>query len=295
MNNDDTKEGISNLISQELHSKDKILKPDFNQKTGRELLAFYLQTKFKQILAFDKKASIPVFINIKPDFIARFSKRLINKPNKRFLIGITGESASGKSTICREIQNVIQKLDLPVSIITTDNYFNDISELISKYGGFDNLRDNGYDIDAPQNFQLELLRHDLEKVASGEDIYTPEYLPNGTGVSVPLSQFIPSKKIVVVEGMATMYEGIQDLFDVKIYIETDIEVRRRRFLTRACDERNQDMENALKHWEYILSAGQKYIIPSRKDMDIILNGDSSLEYFSQILEYIHTITNNFEQ
>ena len=95
--------------------------------------------------------------------------------------------------------------------------------------------------------------------------------------------------------MATMYEGIQDLFDVKIYIETDIEVRRRRFLTRACDERNQDMENALKHWEYILSAGQKYIIPSRKDMDIILNGDSSLEYFSQILEYIHTITNNFEQ
>ena len=55
MNNDDTKEGISNLISQELHSKDKILKPDFNQKTGRELLAFYLQTKFKQILAFDKK------------------------------------------------------------------------------------------------------------------------------------------------------------------------------------------------------------------------------------------------
>ena len=295
MNYDDTKDGISNLISQEMHSKDKTLKPDFNQKTGRELLAFYLQTKFKQILAFDKKASIPVFINIKPDFIARFSKRLINTPNKRFLIGITGESASGKSTICREIQNVIQKLDLPVSIITTDNYFNDISELISKYGGFDNLRDNGYDIDAPQNFQLELLRQDLEKVASGEDIYTPEYLPNGTGVSVPLSKFIPSKKIVVVEGMATMYEGIQDLFDVKIYIETDIDVRRRRFLTRACDERNQDMENALKHWEYILSAGQKYIIPSRKDMDIILNGDSSLEYFSQILEYIHTITNNFEQ
>ena len=92
-----------------------------------------------------------------------------------------------------------------------------------------------------------------------------------------------------------MYEGIQDLFDIKIYIETDLEVRRRRFLTRARDERNQDMENALKHWEYILSAGQKYIIPSRKDMDIILNGDSSLEYFSQILEYIHTITNNFQQ
>lgn len=295
MENDKVTDGISNLISQEVHSKDKILKPDFNQKTGRELLAFYLQTKFKQILAYDKKAPVPVFINIKPDFIARFSKRLINNPNRRFLIGITGESASGKSTICNEIENVIKNFELPVSIITTDNYFNDISELISKYGGFDNLRDNGYDIDAPENFQLELLKQDLEKIASGEDIYCPEYLPNGTGISVPLSKFVPSEKIVVVEGMATMYDGIRDLFDIKIYIETDLDVRRKRFLTRACGERNQDMENALKHWEYILSAGQKYIITSRKEMDIILNGDSSLDYFSNILEYIHTITNNFEQ
>ena len=290
MNNDNTKDGIADLISQEVNAKDKIYKPDFNQKTGRELLAFYLQTKFKQILAYDKKADVPVFINIKPDFIARFSKRLINNPNKRFLIGITGESASGKSTICRDIENVINNFNLPVSIMTTD-----ISDLISKYGGFDNLRDNGYDIDSPHNFQLDVLKGDLEKISNGEDIYSPEYLPNGTGVSVPLSKFVPSKKIVVVEGMATMYEGIKDLFDIKIYIETDLEVRRTRFLTRARDERNQDMENALKHWEYILSAGQKYIIPSRKDMDIILNGDSSLEYFKQILEYIHTITNNFEQ
>ena len=200
MNNDNMTDGISDLISQEIHSKDKIYKPDFNQKTGRELLAFYLQTKFKQILAYDKKADIPVFINIKPDFIARFSKRLINNPNKRFLIGITGESASGKSTICNEIENVIKNFELPVSIITTDNYFNDISDLISKYGGFDNLRDNGYDIDSPQNFQLELLRQDLEKISMGEDIYTPEYLPNGTGVSVPLSKFVKSEKIIVVEG-----------------------------------------------------------------------------------------------
>jgi len=294
MNNDSNIDGISNLISQEVNSTDKIYKPDFNQKTGRELLAFYLQTKFKQILAYDKKSSVPVFLNIKPDFISRFSKRLINNPDKRFLIGITGESASGKSTICREISHVIEHFNLPVSILTTDNYFKDISDLISKYGGFDNLRDNGYDIDSPDNFQLDILRHDLEMLAKGESVYSPEYLPNGTGVSIPTSQFVEAKKIVVVEGMATMYEGIRDLFDVTIYIETDLETRRKRFLTRACDERNQDLENAFKHWEYILSAGQKYIVPSRKDMDIILNGDSSLPYFSQILEYIHTITNNFQ-
>ncbi|MCM1265296.1 MAG: hypothetical protein NC200_03770, partial [Candidatus Gastranaerophilales bacterium] len=151
-----------------------------------------------------------------------------------------------------------------------------------------------YDVHSPKSFQLETLREDLEAISSGQDIKTPEYLPNGTGISIPKSIPVQSNKIVVVEGMATMYESIQDIFDIKIYIETDIEIRKKRFLTRASEERNQDLENALKHWEYILQAGQKYIIPSRASVDMILNGDCSLSYFSQILEYIHTITNNFE-
>ncbi len=294
MNENTNNDGIYHLISKEINSSDKIFKPDFSQKTGRELLAFYLQTKFKQVLSYDKRAEIPLFIDIKPDFISRFSKRLINNPSKRILVGITGESASGKSTICHEISNVIQKLKLPVSIVTTDNYFNDISALIKKYGSFDALRDNGYDVDSPKSFQLDILREDLEAISQGKDIKTPEYLPNGTGISVPKSIPVESNKIVVVEGMATMYESIQDIFDIKIYIETDIEIRKKRFLTRASEERNQDLENAKKHWEYILQAGQKYIIPSRESVDMILNGDCSLSYFSQILEYIHTITNNFE-
>ncbi len=295
MENENNNEGIYNLIAKEVNSHDKIFKPDFSQKTGRELLAFYLQTKFKQVLAFDRKAEIPVIIDLKPDFIARFSKRLINNPKKRIVIGITGESASGKSTICREISSVIKNLNLPVSIVTTDNYFNDISGLIEKYGTFDALRDNGYDVDSPTSFQLDVLREDLEAISRGEDIMTPEYLLNGTGVSIPKSIPVKSNKIVVVEGMATMYDAIQDIFDVKIYIETDLEIRKNRFMTRAIKERNQDIENAKKHWEYILNAGQKYIIPSRSSMDIILNGDCRLPYFSKILEYIHTITNNFEQ
>ena len=115
------------LIDKELNSSDKILKPDFNSKTGRELLAFYLQTKFKQILAYDKRCETPIFKEVSPTFISRFTKRLINNPSRRFLIGITGESASGKSTICREIKNIIEQLSMPVSVLSTDNYFNDIS------------------------------------------------------------------------------------------------------------------------------------------------------------------------
>ncbi|MCR5265014.1 MAG: AAA family ATPase [Cyanobacteria bacterium RUI128] len=295
MGDENQNEGINNLIAKEVNSHDKIFKPDFSQKTGRELLAFYLQTKFKQALAYDKKAKKSVIVEIKDDFINRFTRRLINNPNKRILIGITGESASGKSTICQEISNFISRFNQPVAIVRTDNYFNDISELIKRYGSFDALRDNGYDIDSPNNFQLDILRADLEAISRGEDIDIPRYLLNGTGISVPKSMHIQSNKIIIVEGVATMYETIQDIFDIKIFVETDEEIRKERFMSRAVNARNQSLENALKHWEYIQDAGKKYITPSRPYMDIILNGDCNLPYFTQILEYLYTITNNFEQ
>ncbi len=291
---EDDKDGLSHLIEKELTSQDKILKPDFSLKSGREFLAFYLQSKFKQVLAYDNKASQPVFVEVRYDFIQNFSKRLITIPNKKIMVGITGESASGKSTICKSITDVISSFGMPVTILTTDNYFNDISELIKKYGTFDALRDNGYDVDSPSSFQLDVLKQDLIDISQGQDIYSPEYLINGTGISVPKAKFIPSNKIVVVEGMASMYEGIKDIFDIKVYVETDINIRRERFLKRAYTERNQSLEEAKKHWEYILGAGEKYVKPAREEADIILNGDTNLTYFCQILEYIYTITNNFE-
>ncbi len=284
---------MQGLIEKELNSTDKILKPDFNSKTGRELLAFYLQTKFKQILSHDKKCSTPIFKVVNPDFIARFSKRLINNPHKRMLIGITGESASGKSTICKKIKEVIGQYEMPVSVLSTDNYFNDISALISKYGSFDSLIEHGYDIDSPRSFQLETLKADLIDLSEGIDIQAPMYLPNGTGVSVPAALNISSEKVVVVEGIATMYEDIKDVFDVKIYVEADNEIRKNRFMRRACEERNQNLENAIKQWDYLEKTGSKHVRPCRQQADFVLNGNADLKYLAEVLEYIYTITNNF--
>lgn len=283
------------LIEKELNSSDRILKPDFGLKSGRELLAFYLHSKFKQIIAYDKRCNTPLFKNVNPDFVSRFSRRLIDNPSKRLLIGITGESASGKSTICREIKQAIEQFSLPVSVLSTDNYFNDISKEIKQYGGFDNLRDSGYDLDSPSSFQLDILREDLIELSQGNNIKAPMYLPNGTGISVPHAQEILSNKIIVVEGIATMYEAVQDVFDIKIYVETDNEIRKERFISRASKERNQDEENALKHWHYLIDAGEKYVKPFRNQADLILDGNVNLEYFADILEYIHAITNNYEQ
>ncbi len=286
---------MQSLIDKDLNSNDRILKPDFNSKTGRELLAFYLQTKFKQILANDKKHENRVFIEVDENFIPKFTKRLINTPQKHLLIGITGASASGKSTICREIKNVIEEFDMPVAVLSTDNYFKDISALINKYGSFDKVRDSGYDIDAPSSFQLDRLKEDLIDLSQGIDIDAPMYMPNGTGISIPSALHIYSEKIIVVEGIATMYEDVQDVFDIRIYIEAPDSIRKHRFVKRAVEERNQSEENALKHWNYLKNAGDKYVSPFRSTSDFIINGTCDLKYFAQILEYIHSVTNNFQE
>ena len=229
---------------------------------------------------------------VKPNFMDNFLDRLINKPRRKILISITGESASGKSTICAEIQKSIERNNLPISIVNTDNYFNDISNLIKKYGSFDALRDTGYDVDSPHNFQLDLLREDIEKLANGQDVKIPQYLVNGTGISIANAIEIKSKKIIIVEGMAATYKEVHDMFDIKIYIDLNNKTRKKRFLDRA-KIRNQDHENALKHWEYVCTAGKKYVMPAKDNCDIIANGECNLEYFTQILEYINLITNNF--
>lgn len=284
---------MQTLLEKENTSYNKISKPDFSTKTGREFLAFYLQTKFKQIIAYDKKSESPIFQHIKPDFINRFTRRIINNPDKRIIVGICGESASGKTTICNTIKHSTEKLNMPVEILSSDNYFNDISELIRIHGNFDKLLESGYDIDSPDNFQLDQLKIDLSKLAQGIDVKTPEYLINGSGINVPNSLEAKAQKIIVVEGMASMYGDVHEVFDVNIYVDIDRNTQREWFLHRA-KSRNQNEENALKQLDYVRKASERNILPQKGKADIIINGKSSLVYFEQIVGYIHTITNSFQ-
>lgn len=281
------------LLEKTLESaNDTIEKPDFSTKSGRELLAFYLHNQFKKIIAFDKKSSNPIFNEVNGDFFNKFFKRLIHSPKKRILIAITGESACGKTTICNKIKDSVKKCNLPVTLMSADNYFNDISDLIKKYGGFDELRDAGYDVDKPESFQLELLKKDLLDLAQGIDIKSPQYLVDGRGISVAKALPVVSRKIVIVEGMASLYNDLSDIFDIKIYVDLHPQTRKQWFIQRAAS-RNQDIQNALKHWEYVVEAGKKYVLPHKNKCDLIVNGSAELENFAQLIEYINYVTNNF--
>ena len=92
--------------------------------------------------------------------------------------------------------------------------------------------------------------------------------------------------------MSSIYDGVSDLFDIKIYIDLDIKERKHRFMVRSAS-RNQDRDNALKHWEYILDAGKKYVASNRHKCDIVINGECNFDYFSHMVEYIYLITNSF--
>lgn len=271
----------------------KIKKPDFSTKEGRGMMAYILQKEFEYILNIDKDSETPFFKRVKDDFVPRFTKRMIENPEKRIMIGICGESASGKTTICEHIKQTVDKYKLPVEIISTDNYFNDISELIKQHGGFDKFLESGYDLDAPSNFMTDQLKEDMKMLAEGHDVMTPQYLINGSGVNVPKSLPAKSQKIIVVEGLAAMYDNVYDLFDIKIYIDIDRKEQEERFLARAVT-RNQNRENALKQLKYIREASEKYILPHKHKWDIIVNGTVSIPYFEQIIEYLYGITNNFE-
>ena len=283
---------MNSLLEKELNNN-KIKKPDFSTMSGREFLAIYLYSKFKQILEYDRTHETPVCKSVSPKFLPKFTKRIVHNPEKHFLIGISGESASGKTTICNTIKHVTERLNMPIEILSADNYFRDISALICKYGSFDKLLASGYDVDSPDNFDMEQLYSDLLNLSQGKDVRIPQYLVNGTGVVVPNAILKKAHKIIIVEGMATMYGKVADLFDIKLYIDIDPKIQEKWFIYRAQTSRNQNEENARKQLAYVREASKKYIIPKKDASDIILNGASSLEYFTQIIEYIYKITNNF--
>ena len=281
------------LIEKEnLSSNNKIAKPDLATKTGREFLSYYLQAKLRQLVLYDAKAQTPIIKNIKSSFISSFARRMVTDYEKRILIGVTGESACGKTTICRKLQEISELYDMPIEILSADNYFNDISNLVNKHGGFGELMKTGFDIDAPSNFQLGLLKEDLQKLAYGRDIMSPQYLLNGTGVSVARAIPVISKKIIVVEGICTSYGDLSDVLDVKIFVEADNEKRKELFLKRG-EERNQSYDECLNHWNYINDAAEKYIRPAKENADIVVNGYADIEYFGQLFSYLYKITNNF--
>lgn len=296
---------VQNTSFKRAEKKDRNTIPPHNGSIGLENTRSFPQNIFAQILTpkttrieiskenftsiieklieEDKNSETPIIKSVKPQFISQFTQRIQQNPNKNIIIGLSGESASGKSTICDTIREVAEKYSMPIEIISADNYFKDISHLIKKYGSFDGVIESGYDVDSPDNFYMEQLHDDLENLANGNDVNIPQYLVNGTGISVPNAIPKKAQKVIVVEGLATLYSPVRDILDAEIFVDIDAKTQEERYIERAKATRNQTEEDALNQLKYVRLAAEKYIYPKKDNVDITIDGAIDKENYSKLL------------
>ncbi len=254
-----------------------ILEKELDSKLNNDLL-----WNLVEVIEKDRNRKIPVIKFMRNGFLFLIADKLKNNRNKVNFIGITGESASGKSTFVRTFTKRIKEIEVQknkplLNFISSDNYFQDISAKIKEHGSFDNfLANENYNPDAPESFQLDLMRQDFLKLANDENIDIPEYKIDGTGRSIPNAIHINRAPIILSEGIAVFYPKVRDLFDVRVYVEVDEETRLQRYIERAVSKRNQKEEDALKQYDTINKSAKIYLRPQRKYADIIINGGASL-------------------
>lgn len=184
------------------------------------------------------------------------------------LVAISGESAAGKTTFLNALAHVFKQ----AAFIDADHYFNDISSEIKEKGGFLNLVRAGYESDAPASFQLDCLHRDLCRLKQGQAVKIPFY-DMKTGTSINEAQEINPAPLVFVAGICTLYEGVRELFDLKMYLQADPLEQRIRYFQRASQRGQcQSMPELWGQFGRVCEMAKKYIVPTKQYADIVVKG-----------------------
>ncbi len=201
-------------------------------------------------------------LHIAPALRQKFLKMMREQPV--ILVALCGETASGKTTLTNALKTHIPT----VSVISADNYFCDISEQMRTFGSFSKLVESGYDTDSADNFQMAVLRHDLQTLKANQKISMPHYEMRDGSSTPKAIPFTPSK-IVCVEGICTLYPHVRDLFDIKVYLSVDKKIQWARYQKRAT-ERGQNPAQIRTQFELVSRAAEKYIIPNKAYADLVV-------------------------
>lgn len=178
------------------------------------------------------------------------------------LIGITGGTGSGKSTIAREIYKHFDSTC--IAMIEQDSYYKDQSNL-----SFEERIKTNYD--HPDAFDTALLVHHLDLLLEGQAIEKPIYnfeMHNRIEETIN----VQSREIIIVEGILVLQEKIlRDMLDIKIYVDTDADVRFIRRLVRDINERGRTTDSVINQYLNVVKPmHEQFTEPTKRYADIII-------------------------
>ena len=178
-----------------------------------------------------------------------------------FVIGIAGGTGAGKTTVTRQ---VTQNLDDDVTRMPLDNYYEDRSEL-----SFDDRADLNYD--HPSAFEWDLLTTHLESLLEGQPIAMPQY-DFETHTQRNERVTVEPTDVVVVEGILALHDpDLTEMMDLRLYVETDADVRILRRIRRDVLERGRDLASVSDQYlSTVKPMHERFIEPTKGDADLII-------------------------
>jgi len=182
--------------------------------------------------------------------------------SRPILIGIAGGTGSGKSTVARAIFESLPEKN--IAIIMQDAYYKDQSSL-----SFEDRVKTNYD--HPLAFDNDLLIEQLKSLLDGKSIYQPQYdfsIHNRIKETVK----IEPKDIIILEGIMILEDRrLRELMDIKIFVDTDADVRIIRRIVRDIEERGRTLDVVIKQYlTTVKPAHDQFIEPMKKYADLII-------------------------
>ena len=222
----------------------------YSSRLDMELITTIVDS-LKEILEEDKKEAQPLFLKVADDFIMNIARRVVQEKKKTFLIGITGESASGKTVfVDNTIDAVVrEKKEGIYTVIRQDDYYKDTSKELEEAGSYDALFKTGFSFDTPDVINLQLMREHLLALKNSETIVSPHY-DFVTCVSSPDGEIKKPAKVILTEGLYVLNEGVRDIMDVKVYVFTPFEKIKEKYpdYLKSYDEvLNEFQKNSYEH------------------------------------------------
>ena len=198
--------------------------------------------------------------------------------NNILVIGIAGGSGSGKTTL---LKNLVEKFAENVTVLSHDNYYKRHDELTYE-------ERCALNYDEPAALETDLMAYHLDKLRHGEAIDGPVYDFTVHNRSNETISIVP-RKVIIVEGILIFEnEPLRDLMDIRIFVDTDADVRLCRRIKRDVNKRGRSLESVLSQYQTTVKPmHEKYVEPSKKYANIIVpEGGKNMVALDMIVDRI---------